>query len=94
MARNLVNGKRYVGQTLGFEHRRAEHIRMANRPNDSRNTTAIKKYGPESFSWEVLFACNEEQLDDYEARAIKNMGITSKPRRGKAQGPSTQAGRG
>lgn len=74
MAKNNVNGKKYVGQTANFDLRKREHLYMASRPQDSRNTPftrALHRYGHESFTWDVLFVCNLQDVNMYEAKAIR-----------------------
>ena len=71
MATNKVNGKRYIGQTIGkFERRKKKHISDAKSERDSFYFhSAIRKYGPENLEWQVLSTVrdvielkNEEEL--------------------------------
>jgi len=61
---NLVNGKVYIGQTTqGFLQRRREHICRFNRgERDHRIYLAFKKYGFDSFSWEVICQTTDASL--------------------------------
>ena len=53
---NLANGKRYVGQTSRkFHHRKREHLNSAKIGSNTAFCKAIRKYGEESFSWDVVF---------------------------------------
>lgn len=57
MLTNMINGKRYVGQTLHEKHRLNVHKRLGH-AKDKRYTLAvdfaIEKYGFENFKYEVL----------------------------------------
>lgn len=57
MATNLINNKKYIGQTTRtLEERQKQHER-AYRYKSSKNniiSRAINKYGKENFSWEVI----------------------------------------
>ena len=55
---NLLNGKCYIGQSIHIERRWAEHLQPS---ADSVIAMAIKKYGRENFSFEVL---EEVELGD------------------------------
>lgn len=55
-AKNKVNGKRYVGQTVcTMEKRRFEHESEARRCVNRLFYCAMRKYGFDSFEWRVLF---------------------------------------
>lgn len=63
MATNLVNGKSYVGRTVkGLEHRRKNHIWAALSGKGKYFHRAIRKYGKDSFGWEVLCECKNKNL--------------------------------
>ena len=55
---NLINGKVYIGQTTSnFKKYIRGHINSAikNRDNNTKHFyRAIRKYGPENFSWEII----------------------------------------
>lgn len=55
---NLINGKVYIGQSIRIERRWKEHCFNS---SDSLISAAIKKYGKENFSFEIL-----EEVDDTE----------------------------
>ena|ERR1700733_163764 len=68
---NLLSGKRYVGQTMQtLEKRWKEHLRDARNGRTCPLHAAIRKYGPESFSIEVLVFCGESELNPLEKFAI------------------------
>jgi len=71
---NNINGKCYIGQTIGtVEHRFRRHIYNANAKNEECKAleAAIRKYGVENFIVETILVCNEFELDDYEIAMIK-----------------------
>ena len=66
-ATNLVNGKVYIGQTTRtLEQRRKEHEKSTK--TQYLFQRALKKYGKESFFWEVIDTAN-----DYDELNIKEM---------------------
>lgn len=69
---NLLNGKRYVGQTImTIAQRWSKHCRSGSRC--PALYSAIKKYGPESFSIEEIGAASTpEELDRLEAQAVES----------------------
>ncbi len=73
MAKNLINGKIYIGQTVDFVKRKSGHIRSAEK-NLSNMVfgKAIKKYGRDSFNWTILEnAESKKELDEMEIKWIK-----------------------
>lgn len=69
---NLINGKIYIGQTVReLEERIGEHKRKRN----SLVGKAIKKYGEENFSIEVVDkGCSLEELNNKEIKWIQHYG--------------------
>lgn len=67
---NLINGKKYVGQTTRtVEERFREHAKA-----DSFIGKAIRKYGEENFKGEVLEKCySAEELNAAEIKWIKEL---------------------
>ena len=68
-ATNNINGKVYIGQTNNFSRRKREHIAEAlrNLPKDySLFHKAIRKYGPDNFSWEIIEEIPNDILDERE----------------------------
>lgn len=57
---NLMTGKVYIGQSIHIEVRWQEHCRPSTNSIISR---AIRKYGKENFSFEILEECSIEELD-------------------------------
>ena len=74
-ATNIFDGKCYIGQTVkSLKKRRANHL--YNTKNNKDNYyfhNAIRKYGPDNFTWEVLCECDSrEELDEMEYHYIKS----------------------
>ena len=74
---NKINGKCYIGQSIDVEKRLREHKLRAFRGNEETNKEyhkalyrALRKYGIEQFTYDILITCNKEQLDDYESYYI------------------------
>ena len=69
---NKINGKIYIGQSNNCERRFQEHC-YPSRAKSSRIPVdiAIKKYGKENFSFEVIEQCNLNQLNSREEYWIK-----------------------
>ena len=64
---NKINGKIYIGQSIDIEKRIKEHFWKATNTKDvSYNSAihqAIRKYGQENFTWEVLEECGIDVID-------------------------------
>lgn len=77
-ATNTVNGKCYIGQTIQtFKRRKAEHLRAAFSPRNKRYNThfyrAIREYGKENFTWEVL--AEGILIDDLNSKEIAEIRV-------------------
>lgn len=59
---NLLSGKFYIGQSIDINHRFYEHKIGAGLAHNSAIDAAIKKYGAENFSYEILEECPKEEL--------------------------------
>ncbi len=72
---NTVNGKRYVGQTrITLGHRKSCHKHEAVvRHSTAPLARAIRKYGWETFQWEVLEVCEPEALNGREVHWIAKL---------------------
>lgn len=58
-ATNKINGKKYIGQTTkSLEERRLSHIHDSKYHDDRLFLRALRKYGIESFEWEILCECS------------------------------------
>ena len=69
---NKVNGKQYVGQSADIEGRWKKHIRDINN-YDCVIYRALRKYGIENFSFEVLEECDVDKLDEREIYWINEL---------------------
>lgn len=75
-ATNLINAKLYIGQTVqGLNRRKMRHIRRAmNNDIHFAFHRAIKKYGAENFTFEILHHClSKEEMDRKERESIKEL---------------------
>ena len=67
---NLINGKSYIGKAVDIKRRWSEHKSHSFSPDHlSYNFAihrAIRKYGIENFSFEVVEECNEDWLNERE----------------------------
>ncbi|WMU08104.1 putative intron-associated endonuclease 1 [Clostridium phage vB_CtyS-FA67] len=75
VAENIINGKRYVGQTIRkFEERQAQHKKDSERL-DFKFYRAIRKYGWDNFNWAVIVEGVEsvESLNSLEQYWIKEL---------------------
>ena len=71
----MQNGKVYIGQSVGpFDKRMAEHMRLAEDNSVEVNPkglhAAIREFGIESFSFEILERCNNLELNSKEKEYI------------------------
>lgn len=67
-ATNLINKKVYIGQTRDYLcHRKYKHHYEAEHGSELYFHRAIRKYGKENFSWEIIaHGNNAEELDNLE----------------------------
>lgn len=69
---NNINGKQYVGQTImTLTQRWNKHLSVSRTENPTGIAAAIKKYGKENFSIELIATCKVEDLNDLEIYYIK-----------------------
>ena len=71
---NKINGKMYIGQTIkSLKIRKRNHLWCAlNERNNYYFYNAIRKYGSESFDWEIMAEgiCSQETLNELEKHFI------------------------
>lgn len=61
-ATNLINGKCYIGQTRhSLERRKREHLIKAHQGINTHLYQAIRKYGDDSFAWEIICTTKDKQ---------------------------------
>ena len=67
---NIINNKKYVGQSQSLQQRYSDHMSRAFNPNcneyDSYFHRALRKYGKDNFHYEVLEYVTVDQLDERE----------------------------
>lgn len=72
---NLLNGHSYIGQSVNIEERWKDHKIAATNKNDNSYMyplyQAIRKYGIENFSFEILEECNYQLLNEKEIYYIQ-----------------------
>ena len=60
------NNKVYIGQTVDFNERQIGHIRKAfNQKVNTPFANALRKYGKDKFSWEVIHDCYDKKELNY-----------------------------
>lgn len=60
-ATNKLNGKCYIGQTRhSLEYRKRVHLTKAKQGIQTHFYSAIRKYGADSFEWEILCSANDK----------------------------------
>lgn len=52
---NIVNGKIYIGFSQNFPQRKLAHIKLSNNGSQTKFHRAIRKYGEDSFKWDIIF---------------------------------------
>lgn len=79
LARCVVNGKGYVGKTVGkFENRIKSHEKSALNGGVWAFHNALRKYGSDAFRWSVLIEDDEDEfLCFMEQKFIKRLGTKS-----------------
>jgi len=63
---NLVNGKKYIGQSINIKKRMFDEHSRCHALNN-----AIEKYGKENFKRYILLYCEPKELEYYEIACIK-----------------------
>lgn len=72
---NLINNKVYIGQSVDINYRFKNHISDSFNPKSKSYDTAIhraiRKYGVDNFSFEIIENCDVDKLNDREIYWIK-----------------------
>lgn len=67
---NIINNKKYVGQTIKKPKERWKEHRVIGQSDKYHSrqpiSRAIHKYGIENFTFQILEQCEEKQLDERE----------------------------
>lgn len=73
MITNLIDGKKYIGQTTNYNKRSKTHFSKLrdNKHHNEHLQRAFNKYGEKNFKIEILSLCDENQLDELEKEYIK-----------------------
>ena len=73
MITNLIDGKKYIGQTTNYNKRSKTHFSKLrdNKHHNEHLQRAFNKYGEKNFKIEILSLCDENQLDELEKKYIK-----------------------
>ncbi len=66
LAKNLLDGKCYVGQTKDFNKRVRGHLCEALKGTGYKFHAAIRKYGKENFTFEIIEECEDEVTNERE----------------------------
>lgn len=65
--KNLVNGKVYIGQSVNIQRRYKQHLsNINNLKHQEAIYLALRKYGVENFSFEILKECDINNLSKFE----------------------------
>lgn len=72
---NNINNKKYIGQSVNIYYRWKQHKKTAYAKTGEKSDTylyrAIRKYGIDNFSFEIIEECQQAELDEKEIYYIK-----------------------
>jgi len=74
---NLINGKKYVGQTKNLERRKKSHFVDGPRDRDHLFARAVRKHGRENFEISIIEECEDNIADEREVFWIKELKTTN-----------------
>lgn len=77
---NLINGKRYVGQSVDVFRRGTQHIHTAQNGEESEMQLihkAMRKYGTQNFRFDLLCICPRHELTYWERYCILKLNTLS-----------------
>lgn len=77
---NMINGKKYIGQTKDIDRRKYEHLRelKGNHHYNKYLQNAFNKYGVNNFKFYIIEKCNIDNLDEREMFYIKKYNTMDK----------------
>ena len=77
---NMVNGKKYIGQSKDIDRRKYEHLKKlkGNYHYNKYLQNAFNKYGVNSFKFYIIEKCNIDNLDEREMFYIKEYNTMDK----------------
>jgi|694.fasta_scaffold04147_11 hypothetical protein len=72
---NIVNNKRYIGQSIDIKNRFIRHKYQLNKNihDNKKLQNAWNKYGKQSFKFEILIKCNKELLKKLEKQEVEKI---------------------
>lgn len=68
---NKLNHKKYIGQSVDVYRRLKKHLWDYDLNNETYLSRAIKKYGAENFTYELVEQCKKDELNDKEIYYIQ-----------------------
>lgn len=68
---NIINGKKYIGQSINIFSRWKQRINKAKSGTNTALYNAIRKYGKDNFKFYILKKCNKNELSDLEIMYVK-----------------------
>jgi group I intron endonuclease len=74
---NLINGKKYVGQTKNLERRKKSHFVDGPRDRDHLFARAVRKHGRENFEISIIEECEDDLADEREVFWISELKTTN-----------------
>lgn len=76
---NIINGKKYIGQSINVENRIVNHKSSLkhNRHENDHLQKSFNKYGADCFVFDIICECNEDQLDELEQYYISYYDCTN-----------------
>ena len=70
---NKINGKKYVGQTIDIDKRQREWNCFLHHYAGKAIYNARKKYGADSFDFEILIECQDDEMNKWEMYYIEKL---------------------
>ena len=68
-ATNVINGKMYIGYCVSFKNRKNRHLKCAEKGIVTKFYNAIRKYGKDNFTWDIL-EDNVENINKLKEREV------------------------